>query len=427
MNFTFKKKGIDKIEANVELGKEDLKTYVERAEDEIGAGLEIEGFRKGKVPKDLLRERVGSSKILEVAMETAVRDSLSKVVEEQGFDVLETSQLEIKENSPDRLVYRVLLTISPEIIIPDLTNFKVAHKIVEVEDKEVDDTIESIRASMATFINKEGRAEEGDRIEIDFEASIGGKPIEGGISKNHPLIIGGKSFMPGFEEKLIGVAKGEKRTFSIVAPPDYYRKELASKSLDFVVTINNVQESELPQLDDNFARGIGRFDDLNHLMKSIKEGIKKEKEIKERQRMRLEILDHIIKTTDISIPELLIEQQLDSMVSNLDKDLHKSGLEIGPYLAHLGKTMDELRKGWRDEAGRQIKIALILRAIARKEHLTVEPKEIEAAMKEAMEAAMTREQIEKNDIDLELIRKNVVLAIINEKALMFLEKKCVRS
>ena len=424
MKSTINKINPCQLEIAVELSKEDLDGYISKAEEELGSDLSIDGFRKGKAPKDLIRDKIGAQKILEAGMEIALKDSLSKVVKEHSLDVLNVSNLKVKENSREKMAYQIEVAIYPAISMSDFSGLKVEPKRITVEQKEIDDTLETIKSSRATFLDKDGIAVIGDRVEVDFEVTTDGKVIEGGVSKNHPLILGGKNFIPGFEEALVGTKKDEEKSFSLTAPADYYRKEIAGKKLDFKVKINNVQTVSMPELNDEFASKVGKFENVNQLMENIKDGLMAEKKAKEKQRVRLEILNHIIGKSSFDVPEIIINQQLDGMVQNFERDLQNNGLEMNLYLSHIGKTQDDLRKDWGSEAEKQAKISLIIHEIAKKEKISAEPEEIELAMNNVIQDAITKGQVEKSDLDLDFIRETIKSRIVNEKTLEFLEKAC---
>ncbi len=424
MNHTLKKIDQNQTELVVELVKDDLKMYIEKTESEFGKGLQLDGFRKGKVPKDLLKKNLDAKQVLESALDLAMKDSLAKTIEKENLDVLNVSNLEVKENTADKLIYKVVLTLFPEIKVQDFSKFKVARRDILVDQKDIDSTLETIKASRGILHDKEGIVENGDRVEVDFEVRHDGQILEGGISKNHPLIIGGKNFIPGFEDNLLGMKKDEEKTFSLVAPNDYYVKKIAGKKLDFTVKINNVKSVELPKVNDEFVKGLGSFQNLNQLMDSIKDGITEEKKLKEKQRVRLEIINHVIKNSSILIPEVLVSQQLDSMISNLDGDLHTNGMELGLYLAQMGKTQDDLRKEWRDEAERQVKIVMVLHKIAKDNKISASHEEVDETLSTTVQSMIMKGEADKSNLDVEGLRDNISSRITNEKVLDFLEKTC---
>ncbi len=424
MNHTLKKIDQNQTELVVELAKDDLKMYIEKTESELGKDFQLDGFRKGKAPKDLLKKNLDAKQVLEAALDLAMKDSLAKTIEKEKLDVLNVSNLEVKENTSDKLVYKVILTLFPEIKVQDFSKFKVARRDIQVEQKDVDDTLETIKASRSTLRDKEGAVKNGDRVEVDFEVRHNGQMLEGGISKNHPLIIGGKNFMPGFEDNLLGMKKDEGKTFSLVAPKDYYVNKIAGQKLDFTVKVNNIKSVELPKIDDEFVRGLGNFQNLNQLMDNIKGGITEEKRQKEKQRIRLEIINHVIKNSSILIPEVLINQQLDSMMGNLDRDLHANGMELGLYLAQMGKTQDELRSQWRGEAERQVKIVMVLHKIAKDNNISASHEEVDETLSATVQSMTMKGEADKANLDIDGLRDNISSHIINEKVLDFLERTC---
>ena len=424
MNHTLKKIDQNQTELVIELDRNDLKSYIDKVESEMGKGLQLDGFRKGKVPKDLLKKNLDAKQVLESALDLAMRDSLAKTTDKEKLDVLNASSLEIKENTPEKLIYKVMLTLFPEIKIQDFSKLKVAKQEIQVEQKDVDGTLETIKASRSILHDKEGTVENGDRVEVDFEVRHNGQMLEGGISKNHPLTIGGKNFIPGFEDNLVGMKKDEERSFSLVSPKDYYVKKIAGQKLDFTVKVVSVKSVELPKVDDEFAKSLGNFRNLNQLMDSIKEGIVEEKKLKEKQRVRLEIINHIIKNSSILIPEILVNQQLDSMINNLDKDLHANGMELSLYLVQMGKTQDDLKKQWRDEAEKQVKIVMILHKIAKDNKISASQEEVEETLATTVQSMVTKGEVDKMSLDVEGLRNNISSRIINDRVFDFLEKTC---
>lgn len=412
-------------ELTVELTKDELRLYVERTEHMLGKDIKIDGFRKGKVPQDQAKKHLDPAVVLESALDVAVRESLVNIIKKEDLDVMNFTDLKVKENTPEKLVYNVLLTVFPEIKIKEISGFKVSRKPVAIEQKEVDDTLNSIKGSRASYGDKESPAENGDRVEVDFEVKVDGKIIEGGMSKNHPVMLGEKRFIPGFEENLFGMKKNEEKSFSLVAPKDYYRKDMADKKLDFSVKVNNIQSVKLPELNDEFAKTLGKFNSVSELTDSIKEGLRHEKELKEQQRVRLAILDHVIGISNIAVPEFMLTKQLDSMLQDFDRNLHANGMELGLYLAHIGKTQEELKNDWKVEAEKQVKVSLILHKLAKDKNVTASQEEIEGELNTLVQSVVMRGGTLQENIDIDRIKEDIASKIVNEKILSFLEKECV--
>lgn len=412
-------------ELSVELTKEELTAYVDKAESALGQSLEVDGFRKGKLPKDQLKKHLDPALVLESAMDFAVKESLARVLREEDLDIVNFSKLEVKENTPEKLVYKVLLTLFPDVKVGELAKIKVARKDVSLEEKEIEETLNSIKSSRASYTDKDGPAGNGDKVEIDFEVKAEGKLVDGGISKNHPMILGEKHFMPGFEENLVGMKKEEEKSFSLVAPADYYRKDMAGKKLEFRVKMNSVQSVRLPEFNDDFAKTLGKFSNSSELISSVKDGLLQEKKLKEQQRVRLEILNSVIKASEIPAPDFMVAKQLDSMVQDFDSNLHANGMELGLYLAHIGKTQDELKKDWKGEAEKQVKIFLILHRIARDKNISASHEEVDEELNSVVQSIVMRGGILQENLDVEKLKEDIASKITNEKTLNFLESSCV--
>lgn len=425
MKHNLKKLNNNQVKAIVELDREDLQRYLNKAESMLGSNLDIKGFRKGKAPKELLKKHLDQEQVRALALEIAVEESLSDVIKGDSLDVLDTSQLSVESNDPAQFRYSILLDLFPDVELADLSKIKVKRQDVKVEEKEVDDAVETIKNSRASFIGKDDSetAGEGDRVEVDFEVKKDNQIIEGGISKNHPLIIGGRSFIPGFEDQLVGMKKGEEKSFSLTAPEDYFYKDIAGKNLDFKVKVNDVKKVIRPEINDDFARSLGRFAGLSELRASLREGLTQEKKIKESHKLRLEILDNIIDRSEIEVPEGLLNKQLDIMVSDFDHTLHGKGLELGLYLARIGKTQEELKNDWTKDAVKQVKTSLILRKLAKELNIQATQEEVQELAGQVVQSAIASGSGEA-DIDPAKIKENIASRIVNEKALEYIESHC---
>lgn len=427
MQDNLKKLNKNQIRAMVEFSREDLQKYVDKAEDVLGGNLEVKGFRKGKVPKNLFKKYLDQGEVKALALEIAVEASLSDIIKNNSLDVLDTSQLSIEKNDPNQFKYSILLDLFPRVELADLSNIKVKRQDLKVEEKEVDDAVEVIKNLRSNFISKDNGegAKKGDRVEVDFEVKKNGQIIEGGVSKNHPLIIGGRSFIPGFEDQLVGMKKGEEKSFSLIAPDDYFYKDIAGKNLDFNVKVNDIKKAVRLEINDDFARSLGRFVNLAELRENVREGLMQEKEMKESRKLRLEILDSIIGHSDIEVPDSLLNKQFDIMISDFDHTLHEKGLELGLYLAKIGKTQEELKKDWAKDAERQVKISLILKKLAKDFKIETSQKEVEEMTGRVFQSAIARGEAKQNDIDPVKIKEDIKSRIVNEKTLEYLESRCV--
>lgn len=425
MKSQIKKINQNQVELSIGLDKEELARYISKAESEFGQNLQIDGFRKGKAPREFVRKHIPEDQIKESAIQSALQGSLSRALDEQSLDAANVSQLSVKENTPQNLNYSVLVTLYPDINVIGLGSIKVQRKKIEVDPKEVAETLATIQSSRSTLAKKDAPAAEGDRVEVDFEVSEDGHIIKGGVSKSHPLVIGKKNFIPGFEDELVGMKKDDEKSFSLKAPKNYHHKEVAGKKLDFKVKITDVKQVVQPELNDEFVKSLGRFQNMEQLILNIKEGLTHEKEDKETERVRLEVLDKVIEKSKMALPEAMVNEQLDRLVQNFDADLHQHNMELSLYLAQAGKTQDDLRKEWQPEAERQVKIALVLHKIGREKQIVVDPAEVDEAVSELVQAAVAQNPGSEASLDLSLLRSRVASQLMSRKTLEFIEGVCV--
>lgn len=423
MHITTKTVDPQTLDAHITLDRAELDVHINDVSQALVSQATVEGFRKGKAPKDVALKQIDPNMIRSEALERALEDSFTKATDQEHWDVMSTRDLKVLKNDTDGLEYSVRVALWPAVTLPELGTVKVPRKLIQVSDEEMNQALETIRNMKATFLEKTGPASEGDRVEIDFDAMRDGQPVPGGSSRNHPLIIGGKSFMPGFEDALIGLPAEQKKEFSLTAPADYYEQSLAGKKIDFAVTIRRVQTVLKPTVDDAFATSLGSFENVDQLMTSIRQGIVREKEAKEHQRLRLAILDDIVGAANVPAPEAMVTEELDHMVHRFSDDLKGRGVELPMYLARLKKTEDDLRKDWRGEAERQVRITLVLRQVAKDKSIAVTPEELQAAVaatvQEVVQAGHPQEQV-----DMDRLRSALAQRILTDKTLDFLEGVC---
>ncbi len=307
----------------------------------------------------------------------------------------------------------------------ELANYKglsIRKKDLKVSKEELEKSLEYLIQSRAKIITVNKPAKKGNGVEIDFEVRHGNIKIEDGISKNHPLILGEGRFLPGFEERLEGMKSGEEKEFSLKVPENWPDKRIADKSLDFKVKMNLVQEREIPALNDEFARSLGNFESLSVLRKDIEDGLLREKELKEKQRIRLELIETVAQNSKMEIPDVLVNQELEVMEKELKFTIESLGLDFEKYLSEIKKTRDDLKKDWLAQAGKRIKIAACLRAIADKENIQISEEELTERINQDLKDYQSIEEIEKN-IDLNALREYTREVLRNEKVFGLIEKE----
>jgi len=293
---------------------------------------------------------------------------------------------------------------------------------VRVEKKEVENSLEYLKKSRAKTITVNKPAQKGNRVEVDFEVRHGGVKIENGVSKNHPLILGEGKFLPGFERELEKMSAGEEKDFSIKVPADWPDKRVADKNLDFKVKMNLVQERQIPELNDEFAKSLGSFETLDALRKSISDGLLEEKETKEKQRIRIELIEKLAKDSKIEVPDNLINEESERMINEFKFSITGFGLDFGKYLQEINKTVDELKNEWKEQAEKRVRVAICLKMIAEKEKIEVSDEEVGNKIDEELKNYPDIKEARKS-IDPEKLKDYTKEVLRNEKVLGLLEKE----
>lgn len=415
-----------KIELKIEVPVEEWDEFLDEAAKELSRNLKIEGFRPGHAPAKIVEDKIGTAKILEEAAKHCVQKCYVRAIMENNIEAIgqpEISVLKVAKDNP--FEFKAKVAVMPEIELTDYIKIAKEKKPkkkeeILVEDKEVEESLERLQKSRAKYMTVKREAQPGDRIEIDFETKINGVKIINGESKNHPFILGQGRFVAGFEEKIKGMKEGEEKEFSLLFPSDYYKKDLADKLVDFKVKMNLVQEQELPELDDQFAQGLGNFNSLENLRQSIKEGIGQEKEEKEKEKWRLELINKIADKSVMEISDLLIEGELKKMIEDFKIQIEQFGLGWSQYLAETKKTEDDLKKDWRNQATKRVRIGLVLREIAEKEKIEVNQNEIEEEINKFL-SHYSSKLVEKN-VDIDQLKEYTYGVIKNKKVFHLLEK-----
>ena len=433
MNFTTQKFPKSQVEILVILPFSEFEPHVKKVAGLIAETAKIEGFRPGKAPYDVVKNHVGEHAIYERAAEEAVRHTwaevMQKVLAQEPFAThpfIGRPDITVTKLAPgNEFVYKVTASYEPEVKLPDdyAVIAKRVHrdkKEVGVEDEEVQKTLDWIRESRSELIAVERTAALGDAVEIDFEMRHGGVKIESGEAKNHSFILGKAKFIPGFEDSLVGMATGEEKTFTLVVPTDWRDQSLAGKALDTKVSMRLIKERKMPELDEKFVKTLGAFDSIDALKKNIHEGIAEEKKEKEKQRIRIMIVDEIAKETAMDVPDILIASEIEKMLHEIKSGVEQMGMIWEDYLRHIKKTVEELKTSWQNEALRRLRTALVLREIGHREKIEPAPEEVEEAAQKYLQQFSALEEAQKS-VNPDDLRAHAAGVLRNEKVFEFLE------
>ncbi|MBT4722849.1 trigger factor [Candidatus Falkowbacteria bacterium] len=380
MNITKKELGKNELELTIEISHDELKPFLESSVEEISKSKAIAGFRPGKAPYDVVVKEVGEMPIYQSAANDAIAKYYYEAITKEGLDPVDQPKVETIKLAPNNpFIFKATIALLPKIEIADLEKLSVKPvEEVKVEEKEIEKTLEQIKNMRAKETLQDKAAEKEDKIDLSFEGFMDNVPVEGAKAEKHSLIIGKGQMIPGFEDNLIGLKKDEDKEFELTFPKDYHDKKLQDKKITFKVKVLAVYKMELPELNDELAKGFG-FKDLAGLKGNITNNIKTEKENKAKQKKELEIIELILEKSKFEdIPEVMITNETHKMVHEMEDNLTKQGMNMKDYLTHLKKTEAELRLDFVPDALKRIKTGLVIRQIAIDKKMEATEEEIKA-------------------------------------------------
>lgn len=388
MKYEIKEVRATKKKVEIEVSAEDFNNYYSQTLKKISADAEIPGFRKGKVPENMVEKRVTKEGVLSEAAEIAIRESWAKFLAESKEEAISQPQVEVIKIAKDNpLVFTAEFEILPEIKLPKLDSAKVEKKEVEVTDQEVEDAIKWIQQSRAKYSEKISGAEDGDLVEFTFSCL----DIENDPEKKDRIVLGKGHYIEGLEDTLRGMKREEVREFETQHP-----QEKKEKKIKISVKVDSVKKVEIPEINDEWVKGLGAFNTVEELKKDIKEGIKKDKEVAEIQRVREESIKKLIEKTEIEVPKTLIKREQDFMLNNIkERCLSELKINFEEYLKQVKKTEEEITKELEEIAKEKVKGFLVLHQIVKDEKIKVTEEEISQKIEEMLNQYPNKEEIKK--------------------------------
>lgn len=408
-------------EISVQITAAEMEKYVAQALERIQSSVELDGFRKGKAPINIVKQKVGEMKIYEEATHIAIEESYLEILE-QNREIFPLGQpkAEIVKMAPGNdFEYKMVVAVMPKVELGDYKKIKGKLEVKDIEDEKVEDEIKKLQKKRSVYITKEEVAENGDRVEIDFEVRVDGVKIEGGESRNHPLVIGEGKFIPGFEEQLVGMKAGEEKEFELKFPENY-KEDLANKSAKFKVKMDIVQKVELPELNDEFAKSLGEEKGIAELRLNIKKSMEHEAEHHAEHELEHSLFDQVIDAMKVEIPEILIESQLNDMVNEFKGNLAQAGMDFEQYMQSANATVEGIRNEWKPLAEKKVKENLAVRELAKLENIKADEEEITKRVDDTLKYYPNEEEI-RGKIDMQRFRDYIAGDILRGKVLEFLK------
>jgi len=396
MEFSVSKEAFDKAEN--EAYKKNVKS------------INVPGFRKGKAPKSIIEKMYGKGIFFEDAINACIPDAFEEAVKEAGLDIVGTPKFDLVSTDGD-IVLKAEGFVKPEVSIDGYKGIEAEKKVAAVTEADVEAELTRARERNARTIDITDRAaQNGDICNIDYEGSVDGVAFDGGKGAGHDLKLGSGSFIPGFEDQIVGKNIGDEFDVNVTFPEEYHAKELAGKAAVFKTKLNAIKFEELPEADDEFAKDVSEFDTLDEYKADIKSKMEKRNEDKAQGEFENALAEALMEKLVADIPEPMFQAETENFVRDYDTRLRQSGLDLNTYFKYTGLTLDALREQMRPQAERQVKVRLALEKIASLENLTVSDEEVDAEYKRISEAYNVPEEQVKGMVAAEDIKADLLVA-----------------
>ncbi|MGE6488256.1 trigger factor [Paenisporosarcina sp. NPDC076898] len=381
----------------VEVEAAKVKEGLDKAFNKVVKQINVPGFRKGKMPRKMFEQRFGAESLYQDALDFILPDAYAAAVEEAGIDPVDRPEIDIeKMEQGENLIFKATVTVRPEVTLGDYKGIEVTKQDANVTDEDIEAQLKEQQTRLAELVVKEEEAiVEGDTAVIDFEGFLGEEAFEGGAGEDHALEIGSGSFIPGFEEQLVGLKAGEQKDVVVTFPEEYHAAELAGKEATFKVTVKEVKGKELPELNDDFAKEIdSEVEGIEALRTKLKEQAVEEKKNASEAGFKDELVEKVAENATIDIPQAMIDAEVDRMLNDFAQRLQSQGMNLDLYYQFSGQDEKALRTQMIEDANKRVKVSLTLEAIAEAEGLTASEEEVNTEIeKMSGQFNMTAEQI----------------------------------
>lgn len=371
------------VELTVAFESEEWKENQKKALNKLSRNVKIDGFRQGKAPVAVVKARVGKGRILQEAADMILQANFAKILEEAKVEPIAQPALSIDKMDEAELAVKVLVPVEPEVELGEYKGLEVKKTRVTVTKKEIEEQLANYQSQFAELsVKEDGKVAKGDTAVIDFEGFVDGVAFEGGKGENYPLEIGSGAFVPGFEDQLIGMTVDNEQEIKIKFPEDYGAVDLAGKDATFKVTVHEIKEKHLPEIDDELAKdvNIDGVETLDQLKDHIKANIKARKENENEQKFMNDIYQALIKNSKIETSEALVKQEQQMILKEIEQNLQSQGLNFDIYKQFTGKDVSDILEDIKPQAEERYKINAILKAIIKEEELVVSDEELEAEL-----------------------------------------------
>lgn len=400
---------------------DEWKSFLDKAFNKAVKEVKIDGFRKGKVPKSVFEKKYGKQAVIPDATELAVDEAYKRALDEYKGDVIMQPQVAIEKVDNDSITYKFIFTSKPEVKIKKYTDLGVKKDEVKVTKKDVEEEIEKIKKEYADLAVKDGAIENGDTAIIDYEGFDGDKAFEGGKAENYALEIGSNTFIPGFEEALIGLKAGDKKDVNISFPKDYHAEELKGKPVTFKVLVHEVKNKVYPVLDEDFFLDLGLEDvkNVDDFKKTIEDTLKEQREYEAENKYVDDLFETLLKQTTVDVPHELVHEELHRMIHEYEERLKMQGITLEQFYKFTNSNREQLEANMHGEAEKRVTLRFAIEEIIAKEKIEASDEEANKKAEEnAKKHGMKKDEYIKAFGGLDMIKYDIKV----EKVLDLLKK-----
>lgn len=421
----------EKLEGNegvltVEVDAEKVKEGLDTAFKKVVKTINVPGFRKGKMPRPLFEQRFGVEALYQDAIDALLPEAYGNAIDETGIEPVDRPEIDVEQFEKGKpFIFTAKVTVKPDVTLGEYKGLDVTKESADVTDEDVENELKELQTRHAELVVKEdGAVEEGDTVVIDFEGFVNGEAFEGGQADNYSIVIGSGTFIPGFEEQLIGLKTGEEKDVEVTFPEEYHAEELAGQPAVFKVKLHEIKAQELPELNDDFAKETDEdVDTLDALKAKVQERLTEQKKNAAEQKLRDDLVEKAVENAQVDVPEAMINSEVDRMLQEFSQNLSMQGMNLDLYFQFSGQSEEDLRGQMKENAETRVRTSLTLEAIAAAENLEPTDEDVDAEVQKMSEQfGLSKEDIVKALGSLEgmkgdlKIRKAVEFLVENSQA-----------
>ncbi|MBR1968487.1 MAG: trigger factor [Clostridia bacterium] len=388
MKYTFEKGKKSTVQITIDLTAKEWQTAIDAAYEKTKGRYSMPGFRKGKVPKKVLETAYGTGVFYEEAINQAFPKYYSEILEkETSIEAVAAPDIDIKKISDKGITMLAIVPVKPEVVVGAYKGINYKKNVYNVKDEDVEEDIKRLQERNSRMVEVEGRAvENGDSVVIDYSGSVDGVKFDGGTAEKQNLVIGSGSFIPGFEEQIIGMNIGDEKDINVKFPDEYHAENLKGKDAVFAIKLHKIEKKELPEVTDEWIKEAIGAESIEAYKAETKARMEKQNADRAERELEDEIIKKVTETSDVEIPDAMIENQIDRMVQEMEYRLSYQGLKLADYLKYMGKSMEDFRKDYTSQATEIVKSQLVIETIIEREEITATDEDVEKRVEEMAKA-----------------------------------------